>query len=198
VPQKKLLVVAGPNGAGKSTFAEEFLRQHPMPFLSADLIAAELSPENPTSQRIEAGREFLVRVHRQLELQFDFLVETTLSGRSFRHIVERAKSADFIITIIFVYQDSADMCVARVQERVRKGGHDVPEADIRRRFSRSFANFWHVYRQIADDWHVIYNSGSVFKRVAVGEGETHTIDDESAFHEFLRLAGVNPNDQVSH
>jgi predicted ABC-type ATPase len=96
-----------------------------------------------------------------------------------------------------VYHDSADTCVARVQERVRKGGHDVPEADIRRRFSRSFANFWHIYRQIADAWNVIYNSGSEFKRVAVGEGDTVTINDEHAFQQFLRLSGVSPDDQVS-
>ena len=189
MPQKKLLVVAGPNGAGKSTFAEEFLRQHPMPFLSADLIAAELSPENPTSQRIEAGREFLVRVYRQLELQFDFLVETTLAGRSFRQIVERAKSAGFNTTIIFVYHDSADTCVARVQERVRKGGHDVPENDIRRRFPRSFANFWTIYREIADLWYVVYNSTSEYKEVAFGRNDAVTVQDEHLFASFQRLIG---------
>ena len=149
------------------------------------------------SQRIKAGREFLVRVHRQLESDEHFMLETTLAGRSFRRILERAKAAGFNITVIFVYHDCADTCVARVQERVRKGGHDVPEFDIRRRFSRTFANFWHIYRQFADDWDVIYNSGSEFKRIAVGEDDATIVYDETAFRQFLRLAGEGSDDRVN-
>lgn len=186
--------MAGPNGAGKSTYTVEFLIQHPCPYLSADAIAAELAPNDPASARFEAGREFLLRVEEQLALAEDCLVETTLSGRTFRHVVERAKAADFIITIIFVYLDSADTCVARVQERVRKGGHDVPEPDIRRRYVRSFHNFWHSYRRIADFWHVIYNSEREFHQVAFGEADKVTAKDESAFLRFLYLAGVKSDD----
>ncbi len=186
---KELIIVAGPNGAGKSTYALQFVAEHPCPYLSADAIAAELAPHDPTSQRIAAGREFFFRVGRQLAESVTFLVETTLSGRTFHRVIERAKAGGFSITIAFVYLDTADACVARVQERVRKGGHDVPEAEVRRRFTRSFANFWHEYRRIADFWHVIYNSGREFQQIAFGEADKMTVRDESAFRRFLQLAG---------
>jgi predicted ABC-type ATPase len=70
-----------------------------------------------------------------------FVVETTLSGRTMRRLLSRARNAGFEITIVFIYLDSPDTCVARVRERVRGGGHNVPENDIRRRFYRSCANF---------------------------------------------------------
>jgi predicted ABC-type ATPase len=138
--------------------------------------------------RFDAGREFLLRIEQQLALAEDFLVETTLSGRTFRHVLENAKAAGFMVTIIFVYLDSADTCVARVQERVRKGGHDVPEADVRRRYSRSFHNFWHSYRQIADLWYVVYNSTSEYIEVAFGKNDEVSVLDEIQFRTYLKLA----------
>jgi predicted ABC-type ATPase len=149
VPQKELLVVAGPNGAGKSTFVAEFLSERPMPYHCADVIAQEFSSLDPAVQQFAAGREFLRRIERQLNHDEDFVIETTASGRSLRNYLHRARAAGFSVTIFFIYLDSADHCVARVQERVLRGGHIVPEEDIRRRFSRSLANFWLIYRQIA-------------------------------------------------
>jgi hypothetical protein len=84
----------------------------------------------------------------------------------------------------------------RVRERVRKGGHDVPEDDVRRRFSRTFRNFWHVYRQIADYWHLIYNAGGSSREIAFGDGQT-TILDELRFRRFLELAGAASDDSTN-
>jgi predicted ABC-type ATPase len=190
VSVKELTVIAGPNGAGKSTFAIEFLSQHPCPYLSADAIAAELAPSDPTSAQFEAGREFLARIQRQLAANETFLVETTLSGRTFRHVVDQAKASGFEVTIIFVYLDSPDTCVARVKERVRGGGHDVPEMDIRRRFSRSLANFWKTYRHFADHWVMVYNSSGGFLDVAFGTRDEFAISDEDLFRRFLEMAEV--------
>ena len=106
-----------------------------------------------------------------------------------RHFVRRAKLAEYVVTIVFIYLDSADTSVARVRERVRRGGHDVPEPDIRRRFRRCFANFWRIYREIADYWYVYYNYGGEFKRIASGEQDAILVRDESAFRQFLTLAG---------
>jgi predicted ABC-type ATPase len=197
VPTKELIVVGGPNGAGKSTFIAEFLRRHPCTYLSTDAIAAEMAPHNPASVQFEAGREFLNRVEQQLTQLEDWIVETTLSGRSFRRVLSRAKSAGFRITIVFIYVDSADASLARVHERVRKGGHDVPEEDVRRRFLRTFRNFWHVYREIADYWHVIYNAGSSSSEIAFGDGRT-TILDKHRFHRFLERVGVTTDDSANH
>lgn len=191
--RKHLYVVGGPNGAGKTTYAEASLLRHSCVYLGADQIAAQLSPDDPTAQRVAAGRQFLTSLKQCLAGSDDLLVETTLSGRSFRRTLESAKKYGFEITLILVYLNSADASVARVKERVRKGGHDIPEVDVRRRFPRSLANFWSIYRQIADDWILVYNSGSDFVNVAMGVDDEVSIRDEELFSEFLRLAGVESN-----
>ena len=189
MPRKELIIAAGPNGAGKSTFISGLLAQRLRPYLSADLIATEFPDLDAISKQLAAGREFLHRVEQQIAAEQDFIIETTMSGRTLQHFVRRAKLAGFEITIVFIYLDSADTSVARVRERVRRGGHDVPEPDIRRRFRRCFANFWRIYREIADYWYVYYNYGGEFKRIASGEQDAILVRDESAFRQFLTLAG---------
>jgi predicted ABC-type ATPase len=184
---KELLVVGGPNGAGKSTFVASYLAEKSRPYLCADLIATELGHLDALAQQVEAGREFVRRTEAQLTLAEDFVVESTLSGRTLKSYLGRARDAGFKIAIVFIYLDSPDTCVRRVQARVRGGGHNVPEEDIRRRFLRSCRNFWHIYREIADYWYVIYNSSGEFKRIASGEPNTISILDAKAFGQFQQL-----------
>lgn len=187
---KELIVVGGPNGSGKSTFIGELLLARPMPYFSADLIATEFPSLDPVSKQLTAGREFIRRVDEQLSEESDFVIETTMSGRTLQHFIRKAAKAGFSISIFFVYLDRAETCIVRVSERVRRGGHDVPVDDIRRRFNRCFANFWQLYRQIADDWYVVYNSGGEFRWVASGESNAVVIHDDFAYQAFLQLAGV--------
>jgi predicted ABC-type ATPase len=189
VPRKELIVVGGPNGAGKSTFVRTLLSERPCPYLSADLIATEFPHLDPMSQQMATGREFHRRLEEQLSKNDDFVVETTLSGRSMRDYVNRAKAAGFVVTIYFVYLDSADTCIARVRARVSRGGHNVPDDDIRRRFGRSLGNFWRIYRKIADYWYIVYNSSGELEWVASGEADVSLIHDESDYRHFLFLAG---------
>jgi predicted ABC-type ATPase len=193
VPVKELIVVAGPNGAGKSTFAARILADRPMPYLCADMIATEFQHLDGMSQQIAAGREFLRRLELQLTKEENFVVETTLSGRTMQAILNRARVVGFEITIVFVYLDSAETCVFRVRERVRRGGHSVPEDDICRRFSRSCVNFWHVYRKIADLWIAYYNAGSEFIEVAFGVSDDFAVSDDVLFSRLLEFA-----EDVSH
>ncbi len=193
MPQKELLVVAGPNGAGKSTFVWKFLSERPCPYLSADLIAADLPIKEPSALQFAAGREFVTRFESQLCANEDFIVETTFSGRTWKNYLEQAHDLGFEITIYFIYLDSADTCVARVTERVRRGGHDVPEEDIRRRFSRSLANFWKTYRKIADHWAIVYNAGGPPVEVAFGYREEFAVTDETLFRRFIKMAEVESN-----
>jgi predicted ABC-type ATPase len=93
------------------------------------------------------------------------------------------------VPVVFLFLDSADTCVARVQERKRKGGHGVPESDIRRRFDHSLRNFWMIYRFLADDWAVMYNAASEFQDVAFGAGGNVSVRDEALFSQFIGLAG---------
>lgn len=84
----ELIIIAGPNGAGKSTYAKELLAVNPLPFLSADAIAAQLSPQHPSAARIAAGRKFAAEVDRHLAESASFSIETTLSGRSAGHLLD--------------------------------------------------------------------------------------------------------------
>lgn len=119
------------------------------------------------------------------------MVESTLSGRSFRNTILSASDSGFDITIVFVFVDSADVCVARVAERVRKGGHDVPEHDIRRRYHRSLNNFWTIYRELSDTWVVLYNGGSRIQDASVGSRERVTVRDEGLHTVFMSLIEAN-------
>jgi predicted ABC-type ATPase len=188
---KELIVVAGPNGAGKSTFVARFLKERSCPYHCADSIATEFSQLDPVSQQVAAGREFMRRIEDQLSRDEDFVIETTLSGRTLRNYLAAARSAGFGVVIYFVYLDSPDTCVARVRQRVRRGGHNVPVADIRRRFSRSLANFWQLYREIADYWYIVYNSSGELKWIASGEPDAVLVHEEPEFRQYLRLAGVS-------
>lgn len=148
----QLLVVGGPNGAGKTTLAREYASQTGITYLGADEIAETIAPGKAASVRVDAGRQFLLAVDDHLSRKQSLIAETTLSGVTFRNTITKAKGLGFDVTIAYLFLDSADTCVARVTARVRKGGHEVPELDIRRRFARSMINFWTVYREMADNW----------------------------------------------
>ncbi len=189
--EKQLLVIAGPNGAGKTTFAEEARRATNAKYLAADAIAAELRPDAVDTVAIEAGREFLRRLSDDISRGEDLIVESTLSGKSLLRHIASAKQSGYVVLIFFTYLDAADSAVARVKARVAKGGHNVPEQDVRRRFGRSIRNFWHEYRFASDLWGLYENSGGSFLAVANGRADNLEVRDAGRFASFLRLAGVD-------
>jgi predicted ABC-type ATPase len=183
-----LVVVAGPNGAGKTTFAREYLKAHPCSYISADVLAEAMGSDSIEKVRLKAGRAFALEVRAQMERNETFLVESTLAGLTFRRSIEAARAVGYEVVVIFVFLGSAEACVARIRERVRKGGHAVREDDVRRRFRRSIQGFWGSYRALADRWHLFYNGGAQFHEVAVGEGPAVEVRDESLFAAFLAIA----------
>ncbi len=158
-----------------------------IPYIGADEIAASFDPMTLDAVRVEAGRQFIKAIDHAIVNGQSCVVESTLSGRSFRNHILKAAERGFEITIAFVYVDSSDVCVARVAERVRKGGHNVPEDDIRRRYRRSIVNFWTIYRELADNWVVLYNGGSRIQDVAMGSRQQTTIRDETLQAAFMGL-----------
>src|SRR5262245_58874604 len=134
--EKRILIVAGPNGAGKSTFAREYLPNEagcPV-FVNADLIAAGLSPFEPDSAAIRAGRLMLEEIDRYVVSGTSFAFETTLSGRAYARRIVEWQHAGYRVEMVFLWLPSVDLAIARVAARVRQGGHDVAEAVIRRRY----------------------------------------------------------------
>lgn len=84
--------------------------------------------------------------------------------------------------------------MARIEQRVRQGGHHVPDHDVRRRFPRSVANFWTIYRQMADDWVVLYNASEQLQDVAAGSHEDLAIRDTTLFKVFTDLVTASCNE----
>ena len=190
----ELLVCGGPNGTGKTSLAREYASAKGIVYLGADEIAEMLSPGNAAHAKIEAGRRFLAAVNDHLSAGTSMVVETTLSGLAFRKVLSTAKSNGFEITIAYLFLDSADACVARVEERVRKGGHHVPEVDVRRRFSRSIVNFWNLYREMADNWVLLYNGLGQLQDVAAGARMDISVRDPALFSDFMAIVGASDDD----
>ncbi len=139
---KNCVIVAGPNGSGKTTFAKAYLETYTYEYVNADDIAFHLNPEQPEKVRIQAGRLFFRKLSAMTEQGKEILIETTLSGQCFQRIMNQLRQTGYIITVIFIFLENPDLCIARVKKRVQNGGHDVPEPDIIRRFYRSINNFW--------------------------------------------------------
>jgi predicted ABC-type ATPase len=158
---RKVIIIAGPNGAGKTTFAREFLPNEaacPV-FVNADLIAAGLAPFAPETAAVQAARVMLAELDRYSRTGTSFAFETTLSGRSWLRHIRHWQEAGYRAELIFLLLNHADEAVARVQQRVLQGGHDIPEAVIRRRFAAGLSNFHQHYAPAVDAWALYNNAG---------------------------------------
>jgi predicted ABC-type ATPase len=146
-------LIAGPNGAGKSTFAMEHLPALAKctEFVNADLIAAGLSPLDPTRSALRAGRLVLERIKEFSRVKKTFGFESTLSGRGFLSTVAKLKKRGFRVALYYLWLPSPKVAIARVKGRVKLGGHHVPSPDIRRRFQRSLENL-PAYVALADEF----------------------------------------------
>jgi predicted ABC-type ATPase len=161
-PQPRCIVIAGPNGAGKTTFARQYLLQDArvIHFVNADLIAGGLSPLKPELAAIAAARMVLREIDRLAATRADFAFETTFSGLAYVRRLQSWKRSGYRIEIVYLRLRSTRLALRRITARVRQGGHDVPQADVVRRFSRSWENFQAIYRPLADSWAIYENSGS--------------------------------------
>jgi predicted ABC-type ATPase len=136
---------------GRPSHVNFFPLLHPgVLFLNVDEIQHELSP--PRSQ-IAAAREFLHRLDLVERRRENFAVETTLSSRTYAGRIPRWQSVGYFVTLHFIDVPSADYAVARVAGRVAAGGHDVPEDDVRRRFSRGRQLLPALYQSLVDEWY---------------------------------------------
>lgn len=154
-----LYIIAGCNGAGKTTASYTILPDilNCREFVNADEIAKGLSPFQPEKVAFEAGRIMLNRIRDLIDLNVDFAFETTLSTKSYLSILNEAKRIGYNVVLIFFWLDSVELAKTRVRERVAKGGHDIPEDVIERRYERGIKNL-NKFIRACDQWVVCDNS----------------------------------------
>jgi predicted ABC-type ATPase len=151
-----IYLIGGSNGAGKTTFAMEFLPKEVkcLRFLNADEIARGLSPFDPAAAALKAGRILLEEFHERVSKRESFSLESTLSGKTYARLLQKAKSNGYEIELHYLVLTDVEQAIARVANRVKMGGHHVPAEDIRRRFERTRENLVTVYLPIAMRWTV--------------------------------------------
>ena len=159
-----LTLVAGPNGSGKSTLTASIAFEGLTSVVDPDAIARILDAEQPSRAAIAAARQAIVRCRSLLANRESFILESTLAGHGGFSLMRAAKRAGYRALLIYVALGDPDLHIERVRLRVSQGGHDIPDADIRRRYGRSLLRAPEVMR-LADETVVLDNSGTRPERI---------------------------------
>lgn len=182
----KLYIIAGCNGAGKTTASYTVLPEMLgcKEFVNADEIAKGLSPFNPESVAIEAGRLMLQRMDDLLSEGSDFAFETTLSTRSYVKFIERAQAKGYFVTLLYFWLPTPEQAIERVATRVREGGHNIPSDVIRRRYANGIKNLTALYIPLCNYW-AIYDNSSADEQIRIialgGKDITTHIEDTLSY-----------------
>jgi len=171
---KNLYIVAGCNGAGKTTASYTILPEiiKCKEFVNADEIAKGLSPFQPETVSFEAGRIMINRINELLKDNETFAFETTLSTKSYKNKVLKAKEQGYTITLLFFWLNNIELAKERVKTRVQEGGHNIPEDVIERRYLKGINNLFNIYLPIIDSTLIFDNSFGKHELIA------HKIDTD--------------------
>ncbi len=166
-----IYIIAGCNGAGKSTVANVILPQFLKckEFVNADSIAAGLSPFQPETVSFQAGRIMLKRIKELIEHNTTFAFETTLTTKSYVNLLKKAKEKKYKIVLFYFWLNSVELALARIEDRVKKGGHNIPKDVVIRRYERSQENLVNLFIPICDKWYIRDNSNETYSEIAKGK-----------------------------
>jgi predicted ABC-type ATPase len=186
----RVAVLAGINGAGKTTASKEILTSVlKIPtFVNADIIARGLNGLNPEGVSIRAGRIMLQQLDDLAAAKEDFAFETTLAARTYASWLGDLRAGGYEVYLYYYWLSSPDLAIQRIASRVKSGGHFVPDATVRQRYSRSVKNFFELYREHADYWEVYDNSYGQRELIAIGSIDEELIGDEAIWDAFKRSA----------
>ena len=186
----RVVVLAGLNGAGKTTASRDLLvsvLKIPV-FTNADAIARGLNSLNPESEAARAARVMLDWMHDLAKERRDFAFETTLSARSYAGWLTGLRESGYEVHLYYYWLRSAEVAIARVAQRVRSGGHHIPDADVLRRYGRSVKNFSELYRGLADIWEVFDNTDGDRQLLAIGNTTEQLVESDEVWETFIRSA----------
>ncbi|MDE6647923.1 MAG: zeta toxin family protein [Prevotella sp.] len=185
---KNLYIISGCNGAGKTTASYTVLPEilDCREFVNADEIARGLSPFNPESVAIEAGRLMLQRIEELLGKDVTFSIETTLATKSYINLVRNAQKQGYSVKLLFFWLRNPELAIQRVAERVENGGHNIPEDIIRRRYIAGINNLFRLFMNEVDSWVIFDNSENPRKLIASGGRNADTIIDEEMLYSTIQ------------
>ena len=169
----KLYIIAGCNGAGKTTASFTILPEilGCKEFINADEIAKGLSPFQPESVAVQAGRIMLTRMDELLQKGETFAFETTLATKSYKQKIEWAQANGYEVTLLFFWLDSPNIAKERVAQRVAEGGHNIPSETIERRYYNGIANLFTIYIDMVDICYIFDNSEG--RKELIAQKERH-------------------------
>lgn len=166
---KEIILLGGPNGAGKTTASRillpEFLEENE--FLNADEIARQISPTDPESVALTAGKRLIERMRILVSQNRSFALETTCSGKTYMRLLNQCRLDGWRIIFLYFWLPSAEAAVERVARRVSEGGHSIPIEVIHRRYSAGVCNMRDLYLPLVDEAEIYDNS--VSPRVLIAE-----------------------------
>lgn len=143
-PAPRIYVLAGVNGAGKSSIAGATFRQSGGQYFNPDEAARELKSRRPGQSQAAVNSAAWLQGRRLLERaiaeRLDYAFESTLGASTLPRLLTQAAGEGFEVRIWYAGLASPEQHLARVRARVARGGHDIPEADIRRRYEHSRLN----------------------------------------------------------
>ena len=185
-----LYIIAGPNGVGKTTFANRYLpdEARQLEFVNADLIAKGLSPFDPDSVSIEAGKIALKRMRELIAEKIGFTWETTMSGRTAAGWLREARETGYTLKAYFLWVRHPETTIGRIHQRVTEGGHNIPEETSRRRFFKTIQNFFEIYRPVMHSWKLFQNEFPGPRLVAVEKNNRLVVRDRTRFAEIQQEA----------
>lgn len=172
----ELYIISGCNGSGKTTTAKQILPYFLdiYEYVNADEIAVGLSPFRPESVSLQAGKLMIKRLNELLNRQINFAFETTLSGLSYIRFIKKCQNQNYQINLIYFWLKDPQLAIARVNQRVVSGGHNIPRDVIIRRYHRGQKNLIESYLPLCDTWIMFDNSKTVTELVATYTSKQQT------------------------
>lgn len=186
----KLYIISGCNGSGKTTASYTLLPDllNCREFVNSDEFAKSFSPFDPGAASVTASRYMLMKINYLLERRSDFAVETTLATRSLLKIVQQAQSLGYEVTVLYLWLNSPELAIQRVHSRVESGGHNIPDAVVRRRYVMGLQYLFDAYIPVIDRWVLADNSKPPFQVVAEGTRGVQYIKDNEKYQLIWQIA----------